>query len=164
MDNITFYFNIQDVLTFAKKMFAYLINIAGTHSYQQIVVGTCLQQVIFDGVKGREEVTLRAFFADIVCQIFHMDAEGVCLTGCVHIGQYNNVCQGKRIGKLIPEGFRTCVSMRLEDADDPVMRIIAGSSQSSRNLCRMMGVIINDGDAAEFSLVFESSGCSTKGL
>ena len=51
-------------------MLAHLINVAGSHGKDQIVVGTCLQQEVFDGIKGREVVTFRSFAADVVCQIF----------------------------------------------------------------------------------------------
>ena len=68
-------------------MLAHLINVAGSHGKDQIVVGTCLQQEVFDGIKGREVVTFRSFAADVVCQIFAVNSESICLTGCMYISK-----------------------------------------------------------------------------
>ena len=145
-------------------MFAYLINVAGSHGKDQIVVGTCLQQEIFDSIKGREVVTFRSFAADVVCQIFAVNSESICLTGCIYISKDNHISQSQSIGELIPECFGTGISMRLEDTDNTTVRIIACGSQCCSNLCRMMCIIINDSDAAEFSFLFESSGSTAESL
>ena len=94
-------------------MLAHLINVAGSHGKDQIVVGTCLQQEVFDGIKGREVVTFRSFAADVVCQIFAVNSESICLPGCIYISKDNHISQSQSIGELIPECFGTGISCLL---------------------------------------------------
>ena len=72
-----------------------LIDIACTHGEDQIVVGTCLQQEVLDGVKGREVVAFGSFAADIVCQIFTVDAEGIGLPGCIYVCKDNHISRAR---------------------------------------------------------------------
>ena len=54
--------------------------------------------------------------------------------------------------------------MGLEDTPDFPVRVVAGRFQSSRDFFGMVGIVVNDGDAAHSSLIFEAAVSAFIGL
>ena len=72
------------------------------------------------------------------------------------------VSQSQGFCKFRKKSLGTCVGMRLEYTPYFLMRIILRRVKGSFDFCWMMCVIINDGNAADFSLVLETAVCACK--
>ena len=66
------------------------------------------------------------------------------------------VGQGERLAELLGEMLGAAVQMRLEDDDQPAAaRDLPGSGQRGAQLGRMVGVVVEDADAARLALELE---------
>ena len=85
------------------------------------------------------------------------DSQGIGLAGSVDIGKDDFISQTQSLGEIFHKCLGSGVSMRLEDTPERFVRIIGRCMQGGCNLCGMVGIIIDDSDAADSTLVFESA-------
>ena len=95
-------------------------------------------------------------------EILGRNTKIVCFTCGINISQYNVVSQSQGFCKFRKKSLGTCVGMRLEYTPYFLMRIILRCVKGSFDFCWMMCVVINDGNAADFSLVLETTVCACK--
>lgn len=94
---------------------------------------------------------------DLCLQCLRADAQRILLSGRVDVGEDDLVCQRQRFGKVGKKGLRPRVRVRLEDTPGGFVRKLSGSRQRGRDLRRVMGVVVNDGDAVHFTLMLKPS-------
>ena len=148
MDNV-------DNLT-CKKIFPYIHNVSGSHSYQQIsgleVFGNKILY-FFKGIKIRTVPTKRFDFG---LQGGGTDPQIVRLPCGINFCKHNPVRKRERLCEVPKEGFGTRIGVRLEYAPQSFVGIICGSLQGCGNFCWVMRIIIYYSDTVESPLILEA--------
>ena len=67
---------------------------------------------------------------------------------------------GKCRYEICEQGFCPGIGMGLEDTPDLLMRIMSGCFKRRPDLCRVVGIVVNDSDAVYFSLIFKTPLCA----
>lgn len=91
-----------------------------------------------------------------------MNLSGIRFPGGIDVCKDDMVCVGKGFGKIPQQGFGPCVGVGLEDAPDFPVWIILRRRQGGFDFCRMVGIVVNDGDAVNDALIFEAAVRSLK--
>ena len=86
-----------------------------------------------------------------------------CLTRRIDIGEEEYICIIECFGKLLLQKLRAGIAMRLEGTDDTVIACLSRCFQGCFDLCRMMCIVIYDGDIIDRSLVFKTAVRSGEG-
>ena len=69
---------------------------------------------------------------DFFLQRFRADAEIVCLSGRIDVGQNDMIRQGQRLCEVIHQSLCPAVGVRLEDAPERSVRIIFAAVKVAR--------------------------------
>ena len=72
------------------------------------------------------------------------------------------VCVGERLGELVEESFRSCISVRLEYTPHAVVRIVLRSLERRFDFCRVMRVVVYYRHAALAGAVLSSPSSASK--
>ena len=136
--------NVDNLL--AEELFSNIYNVSGPHSYQQVTLCTIFKQKVLDFVESREIFARSTDLRDQFLQVCGGNSEVISLSGCINISKNDMICQGKSLGKFRKQSLGTCISMRLENTPDLFVWIIMCCMKCSLDLCRMVCVVINDGD------------------
>ena len=86
-----------------------------------------------------------------------IDAGDGSFTGRVNVDDTNNVRSLKAIAKFMQQVASASVAMRLKQHEDAFESALTGRFQGGANLCGVVAVIINDSDAADFSLALKAT-------
>lgn len=98
-----------------------------------------------------------SFGCQALQNIFRAYTEGILFAGSKDVCQNNDICHGKYFGKIIQKSFGAGVGVWLEYQHQALMRIFLRGGQCSADLCRMMCIIVNDGDTVYGSFVLETA-------
>ena len=120
------------------------------------------QTEIFYLFKAWEVVCIAPFCLQFICNLFRRHSESIRFSCSINVCQNHMICMRKCLDEFREESFRTCISMRLENAPDLTMRIMGRSSQCCSNLCRMMCIVINDRYTISLAFVFKTTVCTVK--
>ena len=98
-----------------------------------------------------------SFGCQALQNIFRAYTEGILFAGSKDVCQNNDICHGKYFGKIIQKSFGAGVGVWLEYQHQTLMRIFLRGGQCRADLCRMMCIIVNDGDTVYGSFVLETA-------
>lgn len=86
-----------------KKVFPDLVDISGSHGYQQIIISAICQKIIFDFLESREVEAIASELEDLLLQSLRTDAQSVCLAGGVDVREDHKIGVRQRLCKALEE-------------------------------------------------------------
>ena len=110
-------------------------------------------------LKSVEIVALFAFFFHKCLNICRADAQSIRLSCGVNIGEDHLVGEGERMAELLKERLGAGVGVGLEHAPERFVGIIARGGQGGGNLRGMVGIIVDNCNAVDRSLIFKAAVC-----
>ena len=93
-------------------------------------------------------MAVRTQLFDFLTEERGADSQRVGFPCRIDVRQNHPVRMGEGMGEFVEESLRTGIGVGLKDAPERFMRIVGGGLQDCLDLCGMMGIIIDDGDAA----------------
>ena len=115
-------------------------------------------QEVFDLPEGGQVVGVCAEMCNALTQCIGADPQGVGLSCRIDRREDDSVGKGEGFCESVHQCLGPGVGVGLEDAPDPVVRIILRGFQCRPDLCRMMGVVVDHGgSASQLTLDLESA-------
>ena len=93
-------------------------------------------------------MAVRTQFHDFLTEKRGADSQRVGFPCRIDVRQNHPVRMGEGMGEFVEESLRTGIGVGLKDAPERFMRIVGCGLQGSFNLCGMVGIVVNNGDAA----------------
>ena len=81
----------------------------------------------------------------------------------IDIRQHHVVSESQHLGKLREKCLGSCVSMRLENNPELIVRIFPCRCEGSADFCRMMCIVIDNHNIAKIALILKTTMGSGKG-
>ena len=131
------------------------MNIAGSHRQHQIPGFSDVHNLLDSILKGRAVADVRAIHRFHQRERVH--AGDGSFAGRINVDDTNNVRSLKAITKFMQQIASASVAMRLKENEDAFESALTGRFQGGANFCGVMAVIIDDSDAADFSLALKAT-------
>ena len=134
---------------------ACLMDIARPHGQHQIA-GFGDSNNLFDSfLKGGAVAYIRAIHCFHQC--LRIDAGDGSFAGSINVDHANHIRSLKAIAKFMQQVARASVAMRLKQHQNALEAALTRGFQRGANFCGVMAVIIDDSDAADFSLALKAT-------
>src|SRR5581483_3502420 len=114
--------------------------------------------------QGQDHVARAGSRGDAASQHLTRDPRDGRFAGGVDIQHEHGVCRAEGGAEFLHERLGAGVAMRLEDNVDAAVTALARGGKSGANFSGVMGVVVNDSDAAHLSLNVEAAVHAAKAL